>query len=205
MNQVPDMDDLFQDCDVIVPTPRNLLGGVRGHYDAYHNVEDLDLVGEIIKEKYPSYVNAYINTMDGHLLLPWNMFVMRKEDFNEYAEFVFGVLKEFDARMGFNTDDDVRKHVEEHTEKYLKKFSPNDDVTYQMRIGGFLGERLFSCFVRKHFKKPHPFNVEVTQEKYNGWNETKKLPTSTLSSDIDEEMDKRNITIIDIGKEVKDE
>ncbi len=140
----------FERADAIFPKPLGVLN-IRDHYKLFHNVEDLDEIGEIIKEKFVEYNNAYYKTVENGNLFCRNMFIMKKSDFNEYCEFVFGVLDEFDKRHGFKCSDDVRKHVEENKDKYLKSKYPYDTVDYQIGIHGFLIEIMTNVFVRKQF------------------------------------------------------
>jgi len=69
---------------------------------AQHHKEDLDLAIKIVSEKYPDYVealNEYMASSEGYFL---NMFIMAKEYFHEYCNWLFDILDEFDSRQDFS-------------------------------------------------------------------------------------------------------
>lgn len=115
-------------------------------YEIYardHHQKDLDIVLEIIRQKYPHYEEALQKVFftKGQCLSWWNIFVMKKELYFEYCEFLFSVLFE------------VQKQID------IQYYTP-----YQQRIYGFLAERLLNVFlVYKDLTSP------VNIEKYHTW------------------------------------
>lgn len=158
----PTVSELFSQYDAIVAKPLIFKTSVREQYAKLHNVEDLEIVEKIIADKYPSYVNSWHNFMNGNIFIPYNMFIMKKEDFKKYIEFIFGVLDEYIKIVGT----DIRKRIEDNKEKYLKDFYPNNTVEYQYRIGGYLGERLTNVFMMNNFTKMKTYPVIITEDKY---------------------------------------
>lgn len=115
--------------DVIAMQPIKLKG--ISNYEAmrrspdYHNIHDVDLMMSIIKDKYPHMVEA-MNYYMYKCKYSWlyNCYIMRKEIFFEYNEFLFGVLNE------------------------VEKIIHNDNYSQQMyRTPGTLGERLWGIFL----------------------------------------------------------
>ena len=113
---------------MVVPLGFETSQGV-SQYDIYardHRKRDLDIVIDIIRAKFPHLVES----MEAVLFTPgvqlsWcNMFVMRKDLYQEYCEFLFGVL------------------LEAHGKIDLSGYNP-----YQSRIYGFIAERLLNVFV----------------------------------------------------------
>jgi hypothetical protein len=102
------------------------------------------------------------NFINGKIFIPYNMFIMRKEDFQEYIKFIMDILDEYLKIVGT----DINKRIYDNIEKYVKKFYPNNTVEYQYRIGGYLGERLTNLFLLTHFKKIKTYPVIVTENKY---------------------------------------
>lgn len=162
LDNIPNMDEIINECECIVCYPMDV-GDIKGHYAACHNIEDLEIVENIIKEKYTEYYDMCELFLKGHWLVPYNMFIMKSEDFKEYCEFIFGVLNEYLNVVGT----DISKRIEDNKEKYLKAFYPNNTVEYQYRIGGYLAERLTNIFIMKKFKKMKIYNVIITEDKYN--------------------------------------
>lgn len=125
-------------------------------YAACHNLNDLCKVEKIIDTYYPEYSTDYKNV---DILYPCNMFIMNRDDFNEYHRFVFGVLDKFNEENNLYTDEDVKNYVTNNQPQYGKRI----DVKYQSRLHGFLMERIGTIFFIQYFKdKPvthKPINV----------------------------------------------
>lgn len=117
---------LLQKYDAILPLARKMKYSVETHYKKYHNISDLNLVESILKEKYPEFVEAFHNVLKGKRLYANNMFVLKNEHFQEFMEWWFDVLFEFEKRTDLNTY-----------------------TGYQQRIMGFLAERLLNVWFRK--------------------------------------------------------
>lgn len=118
--------------DVIATTPVALkklnksLKSNRHQYEStpYQYKEDLDVMLDIIKEKYPEYydiANWYLDKSPiGYYC---NMFIMKKELFVQYSEWLFTILFEHEKRRDYT----------------------NYDAT-GYRVSGYLGERLFAIW-----------------------------------------------------------
>lgn len=137
LDNVPNMDE--EDCDVIILSPIKLTKPMREMYEEWHNVEDLDLVVDIAKYKYGVYHNETLTT---DLFNARNMFIMNKDLFNEYCEFLFGVLNDYCVRKGIKSMVDVYCQVLSNP-----KYGDTNKYKHQARIGGFLAERLMQIWV----------------------------------------------------------
>ena len=107
-------------------------------------------------------MNAFLS---GKIFFPYNMFIMKKEDFLEYIGFMRGVLDEYVNIVGT----DIEKRIKENESKYFKnieKCPQNSTMEYQYRIGSFLAERLTNIFLFKKFKKVMAIKAEITENKY---------------------------------------
>lgn len=163
MDDIPDMDEIFKDCDAIIAQPlKYKTRTIKEDYANCHNIEDLYIIGGILADKYPRYCNAWHNFLNGNYFFPYNMFIMKREDFKEYINFVYSVLDEYVKIVGT----DIVKRIGNNVEKYLKKQYPNNTIDYQYRIGGYLAERLTNLFILTHFKKMKSYPVKITEEKY---------------------------------------
>ena len=124
---VPDMDSLFEKCDVILSKPRVQSRNLYTEYARSHRSEDIDTVREIINQKYPDYLAAFDKVFfDNNALVRFNMFVMRRADFDAYSEWLFGVLFEAERQIEV----------------------PSDPV--QGRIFGYISERLLLVYALHH-------------------------------------------------------
>ena len=173
MNDIPDMDGIFKEYDVVVAKPKKFTGTMREHYAKWHNVEDLDIVTDVIKRMYPEYYDVADKCFNKTTyMLPCNMFIMKREDFLEYARFIKGVLDEYLNVVGM----DIAKRIDENKEKYLKHikaYPQNGEAWYQFRIGGYLAERLTNVFIFKKFKKLKWYAINMTDGKYDTENQSK--------------------------------
>ncbi len=163
MDNVPDIDELFKTIDVI--TARRLVFGTDmfGNYSACHNIEDLNICRTIISEHFQDYLSAFDNAMKSQVFIPCNMFIMKKDDFIKYCDFVFGVLNKYVEIVGT----DIKKRIEDNKDKYCEgKVYPGTEESYQYRIGGYLGERLTNVFMFKNFVNSASYEMVTTEKKY---------------------------------------
>lgn len=124
-----------------------MLNGSDSVYEHYSDsralrIEDLDLVMEIIEEKYPDYKDAARRHIKGHILFPCNMFIMRRALFEEYCTFLFGVLEEFEKRRNMDS--------------YSREC---------FRTPGHLGERLLGIF-RTYIESKRRYRLGELQQVY---------------------------------------
>ena len=132
---------LLNEYDIIVPTKRNYyIETVWSHYKNAHHIKDLEETKKIIEEKYPEYLDSFEKVMNGTKLHLYNMFIMKKGEFDQYCSWLFDIL--FDL------------------EKRINIFDYND---YQKRVFGFISERLFNvwiCSKRLRLKTLPVVNIE---------------------------------------------
>ena len=124
-------------------------------FKRYHIPHFLDEAVEIIKEKFPEYspyCEKYLNKKWGNYC---NIFIMKKDDFIQWGEFVFGVLLELDRRYNLTTDEDIKNLMREEIRKSGRKM----DLKYQSRLEAFLSERIGGIFYEKHFQNVYEVPV----------------------------------------------
>lgn len=121
---------LLDKYDAILPQARKLKYSVETHFNRYHDQNDLHLLESIIREKYPDYLEAFDQVLQGKRLYANNMFVMKDDHYQEFMHWWFDLLFEFERRIDLN----------HYTE-------------YQKRILGFIAERLLNVwFAKKQLK-----------------------------------------------------
>lgn len=174
-----DFDKVFSKYDVIVADPLNLpetfkhpTCTVEFHYKVAHNIRDLNIMKEIIYEKYPQYAEDYEKYItNGQKILYSCGFIMRAEDYDRYCSELFDILSLFLSRIGANTIEDVSNYVSgcESRGEY-PNWTLHENVTeawkhrYQMRIGGSLAERFFTLYVFHNFKNIFYLPYDVKEE-----------------------------------------
>lgn len=117
-------------------------------YARCHNVKDFDLMVSLVNRRYGEG-NPYAK----HLLTSTRMiinccFLMRWKNFIGLGDFLFPLLDDFAEATGCGRD------VERWRKKARRDFPTADEqeVAYQMRLSGFLAERLISSYITTHFK-----------------------------------------------------
>lgn len=165
LDDIPNIDEIFEKYDAITLKPFGLRRNVKDQYGLCHNPEDMDIVQDIIYNDYKDYKEDFDAVMKGNTFFPCNMFIMKASDFEEYREFIWGVLQKFVEKVGTNIDNRIRRKKN----KYIKSFYPNNTISYQYRIGGYLAERLTNVFFCKKFRKVRTYDMVLSEGKY-GYN-----------------------------------
>jgi hypothetical protein len=112
--------------DIILPKKRYyVIETVETHYKHAHYVEDLYTTRNVIAEKFPTYLGSFDKVMKQRSLYLYNMFVMRRRDYEAYMKWLFDILFETEKRVDISQYD-----------------------SYQSRLFGFLAERLLNVWVK---------------------------------------------------------
>lgn len=175
VNDTMDFDDIFSKYDVITckpfhhpdhktPTKEEPMvipaDTVEQGYAFSNCADDLYLCEFAVKTIHPDYAadwDKYIK--NGADLYYSNGFVMRAEDFDRYADFLFSSLNAYLAFANVHTPDELYKHVSYNMQvgKYVRyqgmKEIPQEAIKWQMLIGGFLSERLWTLWLLHNFSK----------------------------------------------------
>jgi hypothetical protein len=136
-----EIEALFQKYDAILPQARKLKYSVETHFKRYHDINDLNLLESIINKKHPEFLEAFHEVLKGKRLYANNMFILKDEHFQEFMNWWFDVLFEFERRV------DLSKYT-----------------GYQQRIFGFIGERLLNVWFRK--KKLNCIELQIIYFKH---------------------------------------
>ena len=129
LDDIPNMNEGFKNFDCIVPKPMITKAPIRNFYG---NNNDLNIIEDIVKKNYPKYYDSFETFLNGNILVPHNMFIMKRKDFKDYVKFVFNVLN-----------------------KYMKKMNGNAING----VGWHLAEILTNVFIMNKYKKMKIFNI----------------------------------------------
>ena len=146
LDNIPDLDDIFKNYDLILVNAVLKEEGLRNNYCKYHICEKYDEAMDIIKYNKSEYYATALKINDIKGIYFCNMFIMKKEDFMKYCEFIFDILFELDRRNNFKTDKDVLNYVKQI-------FKKKKEYEFQSRFHGFLSERLSNIFYHHNFKR----------------------------------------------------
>lgn len=105
-------EELLNKHPIIVPDKRKYyIETNRSHYNHSHYAKDLDMTEKIIQEKYPQYSEAFTKVMERTWAHMFNMFVMRRDYFDEYNNWLFDVLQELEKRTDITDYDAVEARI----------------------------------------------------------------------------------------------
>lgn len=121
-------EELCKNCDIVLPKRRNLyIETVYSHYDHTFYGEQFDRTREIMGKRCPEYLDAFNQKMKSRHEHLFNMFIMKKELFNQYCEWLFPILEELESYYD------------------LKNMDP-----FQARLIGRIAERLLDVWINKN-------------------------------------------------------
>lgn len=97
------MENLITEYDVIYPQ-ENPVGDdtIYEHWLKHLNKSDIDLLMEIIMEKHPDFYKYAAEVINSKHAIHCNMFIMKKDIFNEYCEWLFDILFEHERRADYS-------------------------------------------------------------------------------------------------------
>ena len=112
---------------IILAKEMHLKSSVYLHYCESHYSKDFRVIGDVLKEKFPSkYIAALINaTMESNRVSFFNMMIMPKQQLHHYCSWLFALLAEVEKRIDISSYDAEQK-----------------------RIYGFMAERLLNVYAK---------------------------------------------------------
>ena len=143
--------------DLICKNPDLIRVGIIKHYELCHVKEDYEKLSAYMKKKFfdkehNNWYDEFVSMSNGLYLYGCNMFVMRKEIFFEYCQFMFPILADIIPIINVSGRDN-----------------------YQKRAVSFLSERLTSLFIMRVMKDGYrikPLPIDFKKEwKNNNFNE----------------------------------
>lgn len=96
----------------------------RSHYNHAHHPEGLDITEQLIKEICPAYLPSFEIVMNRTWAHMFNMFVMRRDLYDAYMQWLFTILFALEKRVDITGWD-----------------------TYESRVFGFVAERLLDVWL----------------------------------------------------------
>ncbi|MDY3060630.1 MAG: DUF4422 domain-containing protein [Fusobacterium sp.] len=92
--------ELLKEIDIILSKKRNYyIENLYDHYKHTMYIESLDVTGEIIKEFYPEYYKEFEKLHKRTSAHMFNMFIMKREYFDKYCEWLFDILEKLEKRV----------------------------------------------------------------------------------------------------------
>lgn len=129
------LDEVFKEYDIILAEPMTYPYSLFIQYSITHNKTDLAKLRNTIKNLYPEYVPTFDEVMRSNRCSLCNMFIMRRNEFEKYSEWLFNILLKLEDKISIPKD------------------------SYQSRIFGFMAERLLNVYVRHNKLKPKYYPI----------------------------------------------
>ena len=155
LDEVPNIEKIFSYGVKVILNSRFMLKYPPGYasksnrefYKIWHNVDDFDLMGKIVKENYPQYADGWDKMANADFIFPSSLFIMPKELFKEYVSFALDVMNKFNDARGCHTPEEWVAYVEAHKDEYVRPQHKYYDVKMQARATGYLVERCLAAFL----------------------------------------------------------
>lgn len=123
-----DWERLLADKPVVVANKRRYyIESNKSHYLHAHHAEGLTALEEIIRTDYPEYVSAMDTVMNRTWAHMFNMFVMRKDLYDAYCQWLFDILAKVEDKV------DITGYS-----------------SYEARIYGFISELMLDIWLEKN-------------------------------------------------------
>lgn len=137
-----DWEELLTRCPVVVGDKRKYyIESNRSHYNHAHHREGLDMTEQIIKNKYPEYTPAFDTVMNRTWAHMFNMFVMRRDLYDAYCQWMFDILFTLEKKLDISSYD-----------------------PYEARVYGFISELLLDIWLEINQISYHEQNVSFMEK-----------------------------------------
>ncbi len=104
-------EEILKDYDIITSKKLKLNYSYYNGYASDYNLHDLQAVGEVIRESYPDYYEAFEKLVHGKGTYFGNMMVCSKPLYDEYCSWLFGIFDRVQDRIDASGYDDYHKRV----------------------------------------------------------------------------------------------
>lgn len=116
--------------DIVLPQKILLQGMVYAQYLKWHPMNDMNFALNIIRDYYPEYVETAKDFMASNTMYSCMQFIMKKELFNEYMEWIFDILTKLEEKTDWS--------------EYTNYFN--------IRTPAYIAERFFNIWLEYNIK-----------------------------------------------------
>jgi len=134
---------LLSTYDMIVPQITHYAASIEYDYKTYHCERDFEILRQVIKDIEPEYVSTFEAFSKSHYGYKCNIFICKKELFDNYAKWLFHILFEVEKRVD----------ISEYSNK-------------QKRIFGYMSERLLNVWIIKNNLKVKELELVNNEQKF---------------------------------------
>lgn len=128
-----ELEKILKSTDVVLPKKRKYyIEALYPHYANTHYAEHLDTTRDILAEKHPEMVPMFDKVMKRTYAHMFNMFVMKKDKFFAYCEWLFPILFELEKRIDSSEYDAFQKrYLGRVSELLLDVWLDANGITYK--------------------------------------------------------------------------
>lgn len=152
-------EEILSDYDIITSKKLKLNYSYFDGYASDYNIMDLIAVGEVIRQHYPEYYDAFERLVHGKGTYFGNMMVCSKVLYDAYCEWLFGIFEKAEAKIDASGYDDYHKRVYGFISEFLLMVwtEVNGLRVYECKVGmtdekretAEIKERLAGYFAKK--------------------------------------------------------
>lgn len=184
-----------------------------------HNIRDLDVTGEVLKEKYPEDYAVFEQLVHEEHTYFGNICVMKKPLFDAYCAWLFDIFAEVRKRIDVEDYDSYHKRVFGFISEFLLYVwvTKNQFKAYECKVG-MIGEKaetkemklaLASYFHKKDIAGAKQYFMEMYQKRPDVLMEASDITGELrvcmqVIATAEQEMAKRGSSILDQGYEYQD-
>jgi hypothetical protein len=134
--------------DIIMADPFNFgYLSLEQQYASKHDINDLLKCKEIIDRLYPEYSDSYNKFIkNGNLLFYSSGYISSSKIFDDMCKFCFDILFEFTKETNYDNESILISHAKDVCKIHNKELT-EENIIQQMRIGGYLMERLVTLYI----------------------------------------------------------
>ena len=111
---------IIEKYDIIVPKRRRyFIETIYSHYQHTHNIEPLDKTATLVKAMYPDYYPSFNKVMQKRSAHMFNMFIMKRELFDNYCTWLFSILFELQKNIDISDYDKQESRVFGYISEFL--------------------------------------------------------------------------------------
>lgn len=123
-----DFPKLILQNDILLPKGEDMRVSVRKQYteSPFHHAKDLNLMKKIIENNSPEYIQAMEEYLSNTVCYFGNIFIMKREVFFHYCNWLFFILEKFDQQV-----------------------NKDNYNTPEKRVDGYLAERMLGIYITK--------------------------------------------------------
>ncbi len=152
-------EEILADYDMIASKKLKLNYSYYDGYGSDYNIHDLDAVGEVIRQDYPEYWETFERLVHGKGTYFGNMMVCKKEVYDAYCEWLFGIFEKAERKIDASGYDDYHKRVYGFISEFLlyvwtqaqglRVYECKVGMTDEKRETAEIKERLSAYFAKK--------------------------------------------------------